>query len=259
MKKVQARWYHKGRLSPIRLIVIHDMEWMERPTTAEDCAQMFKTQGTQASAHVCVDNNTVVRCVDDADTAWAAPGANADGLQMELAGYGHQTRAQWLDPYSKAMLELAAQVCADWCTKYKIPVRKLSQAELKAGRRGFTCHADVSAVYKRSDHGDPGKNFPWEYLLQRVKEIQGGDPPVKGDAPVAPEWPGRYLKTGVVGDDVKAWQRQMRARGVQIPVDGVYGDASRDACLAFQRAQGLDADGVVGPLTWSASWEAAIG
>lgn len=268
MKKIQARWYHRGRISPVRVCVIHSMEWGEKPTTAEDCAQMFKTMTRQASAHVCVDNNSAVRCVSDSDTAWAAPGANSDGLQLEMAGFAKQTREQWLDSYGKALMEVAAMACADWANKYKIPVRKLTQAQLRAGQKGFTSHADVSAVYKRSDHSDPGKGFPWDYFLVRVEDFLDGDPdatkpdPTVNDKPTAPAWPGRYLifDSGipVFGSDVKVWQRQMRARGWILTVDGVYGEESRHTCLLFQDEHGLKADGVVGPLTWQAAWTKPI-
>lgn len=264
MKKVQARHYHKGRISPVRLIVCHDMEWAERATTAEDCARMFATMSRQASAHVCVDNDTAVRCVDDADTAWAAPGANSDGLQLELAGFMKQTREQWLDSYGKAMFAIAAKVCAAWCAKYKIPVRKLTQAELRAGKKGFTSHADVSAVYRRTDHTDPGKGFPWDYFLGLVEDVLEGDDdkekpdPARNDKPQVPAWPGRYLKLGSRGEDVKTWQRQMRARGWSIKVDGIFGPETRGACIVFQEEHDLAVDGVVGPQTWTAAWTEPI-
>ena len=264
MKTVRARWFHKGRIAPIRLIVVHSMEWTERPTTAEDCAHMFKTMTRQASAHVCVDADSAIRCVDDRDTAWAAPGGNADGLQMELAGYARQTRAQWLDEYGRAMLKRAGQICANWSKQHGIPLRKLSRAELKAGRKGIVSHADISAVYKRSDHSDPGGSFPWDFLLEMAEDL--GDP-TKETAPrpegvKAPKWPGRYLSysSGVptAGHDVKTWQRQMRNRGWSIAVDGTYGPQSRGAAIVFQQEQKLQVDGIVGPATWKATWEAPI-
>lgn len=255
MKKVQARWYTGGRISPVRLVVVHSTEAPEKGETAENVANYFRTTGTKASAHVCADNNSVVRCVNDSDTAWAAPGANADGLQLELAGYARQSGSQWLDAYGKDLLKQAAGVCAAWCKKYSIPVRRLTRAELRAGRKGFTSHADVSAVYKRSDHTDPGSGFPWDHLLALVHEAMGREakPPVSS-SPDAPEWPGRYLMIGISGNDVRAWQRQMRQRGWSLDVDGIYGPISQSICVLFQEEHGLLVDGIVGPETWRATW-----
>jgi N-acetyl-anhydromuramyl-L-alanine amidase AmpD len=258
MRLVQARHYHRGRISPIRLIVVHSMEWAEKGTTAEDCARMFATMTRAASAHVCVDNNSVVRSVKDTDTAWAAPGANADGLQMELAGFARQKRADWLDAYSKVMLERAASVAAAWCKLHKIPVKKLSKTELKAGKRGFTTHADVSAVYKRSDHHDPGTGFPWDVFLDMVRDALDGDD--DGDDQVEfPAWkrPLSWPPT-TKGDDVKVWQRQMRKRGWKVDVDGWYSEVDEGVCKAFQKEKRLKVTGAVDEATWRAAWTEPI-
>ena len=71
-----------------------------------------------------------------------------------------------------------------------------------------------------------------------------------------PPWPGRYLMQPPVmkGDDVRAWQHQLRARGYAIDADGAYGPMSAEACRTFQQAAGLSADGVVGPATWEAAF-----
>jgi N-acetyl-anhydromuramyl-L-alanine amidase AmpD len=264
MKSIAARWFTRGRISPIRVVVIHSMEAPEGPQTAENVANYFRTTSTKASAHVNVDNNSAVRSVADANTAWAAPGANADGLQLELAGYARQNREQWLDAYSRDLLQQAAKVTAEWCRKYDIPARRLTRAELKAGKKGVTSHVDVSAVYKRSDHHDPGPGFPWDHFLAAVKNELSGEeksaPPVSSstETPEPPPWPGRYLRLGVEGDDVRTWQRRMRVRGWGIAVDGIYGVQSRDVCVRFQREKDLYADGVVGPITWEAAWEEPI-
>jgi hypothetical protein len=173
---------YTGRIEPIEVVVIHTMEAPEGPQTAENIAAYFAKPATKASAHVCVDSDSEVRCVPDADTAWAAPGANANGLQLELAGYARQTAAEWDDVYSRAMLERAAVVAASWATAYGIPVRHLSVAELKAGARGFVAHDDVSKAFKKSTHWDPGPAFPWDAFLTRVAQLAGGAPP----APAAP-------------------------------------------------------------------------
>lgn len=161
----------------IRLIVIHSMEFPETGDTAESCAQYFQNPCDEhgvprpSAAHLCVDNNSIVRCVLDNNIAGAAPGANHDGLQMELAGYATQTEAEWLDDYGRALLDNAANAAAQWCLKYDIPVRLLTNAELADGvSKGFVSHAQVSEVFKQSDHWDPGPAFPWEFFLQSVEK-----------------------------------------------------------------------------------------
>jgi lysozyme len=71
-------------------------------------------------------------------------------------------------------------------------------------------------------------------------------------------WPGAQFvwpRTPTVsGAAVKLWQDRMIARGFALDNDGVYGPQSRSACLAFQRDQGLVADGIVGRATWLASF-----
>jgi len=71
------------------VVVIHDIEGPEKVTSAESCARYFATMddGRKASAHVCVDADSEVRCVPDEDTAFHAPGCNSDGLGIEHAGY----------------------------------------------------------------------------------------------------------------------------------------------------------------------------
>lgn len=168
---VKARWYTPvvGAPRSVRLIVIHDMEYPEVMTAAEDVARYFASTATHASAHICVDADSIVQCVKDRDVAWAAPGANNDGIQVELAGYGRQTRADWLDVYSTALLNKAADAVAQYTLKYPhIPIKHLTNDELRNGRAGIIGHYQASAVYKGSDHTDPGPNFPWDVFLPLV-------------------------------------------------------------------------------------------
>ena len=154
-----------------RVIVIHSMESPEKGDTAENVARFFQNPGEnrKVSAHLCIDNNSIVQCVFDNDIAFAAPGANRDGIQLELAGFARQTRDEWLDPFSILVLENAANAAAQYCLKYNIPVRHLTNAELKSGQKGIVGHAQVSEVFKKSDHTDPGKGFPWDHFIERVK------------------------------------------------------------------------------------------
>lgn len=165
---------HAG-VRAIRLIVMHSMEFPEKGDTAESCARYFQNpldahnQPRPASAHICVDCDSIIQCVPDNDIAAAAPGSNEDGLHIELAGYARQSEAEWLDEYGKALLDNAAQAAARFCLRYSLPVVRLSDSQLAdRSMRGFVSHAQVSAVFKRSTHTDPGPGFPWTYFLAQV-------------------------------------------------------------------------------------------
>ncbi|GAB3695193.1 hypothetical protein GCM10027590_20530 [Nocardiopsis nanhaiensis] len=93
--------------------------------------------------------------------------------------------------------------------------------------------------------------------------------------PVDWTWPGLYFRhqpaslhpdisrsypTVTTHTSVSVWQSQMAYRGWNIgAVDGAYGAQSQAVCLAFQEEMELTVDGIVGPETWSASWDAPIG
>lgn len=170
MTFIQAAHYRPGRLAPVRLIVLHDMESPESSTTAENVARYFaRADSRVASAHYCIDSDSVVQCVREQDTAYGAKGANADGIHLEHAGYARQTPAEWVDPFGRAMLARSAALTADLCTRYGIPVRRLTPKQIHDGERGICGHGDVTAAYPPgTGHTDPGAGFPWPFYLDLV-------------------------------------------------------------------------------------------
>ncbi|WP_244499294.1 peptidoglycan-binding domain-containing protein [Terribacillus halophilus] len=59
-------------------------------------------------------------------------------------------------------------------------------------------------------------------------------------------YPGSYIRTGSRGENVR---RIQRALGVT--ADGIFGPITRQAVINFQRNNGLGVDGIVGPQTWN--------
>ena len=47
-------------------------------------------------------------------------------------------------------------------------------------------------------------------------------------------------------------QTRLNETGAQLVVDGIYGNATRNAIAAFQGKNGLVVDGTMGPKTWAA-------
>src|SRR5581483_3923679 len=86
--------YHGPRrtLQDIRLIVLHSTEGR----TAESAARYFASPERTGSAHFVIDADYCFRTLAPTWVAWAAPGANHDGLHIEQAGFAHWTREQWL-------------------------------------------------------------------------------------------------------------------------------------------------------------------
>jgi hypothetical protein len=102
--------------------------------------------------------------------------------------------------------------------------------------------------------------------LAEVQAEKGGEvgtpapptlpPPVQG-----PNWPGRLLRVAtpfMEGQDILAWQEQMKHRGWAITADGVYGPQCDHVCRSFQQEKGLGVDGIVGPITWAATWNSPV-
>ncbi|MGC4064846.1 MAG: GH25 family lysozyme [Polyangiaceae bacterium] len=72
------------------------------------------------------------------------------------------------------------------------------------------------------------------------------------------QWPGTHFiwprTPAITGPEVRRWQERVTQRGFSIACDGVYGPQSKAACIAIQRELGLVADGIVGRLTWNATF-----
>ncbi len=93
-----------------------------------------------------------------------------------------------------------------------------------------------------------------------VKAFQK-DKKLTQDGDVGPKtWPVLVIqvKEGSTGDAVRGVQEEFQYRNLSgdpdkgVQVDGIFGPETDDAVRAFQGAVGLDADGIVVPLTWRA-------
>ena len=160
-----------------------------------------------------------------------------------------------------------------WAQGYQATLQTL-ELSFYEGVRAALSSTDPSALAKAVGAspwgtGDFSAVIPRAYALVRGEEpgeADGGAPMHPQPVPeptgaVPPPFDGRDLRVEepyMEGSDVHTWQQRMAVRGWKIVVDGEYGPASEGVCRAFQQEKGLVVDGVVGPVTWNASWTAPI-
>ena len=189
--------FKKGR-SPggIFGLTVHDMEAAEGANTAESCARYFQRSDTRTGgAHYCGDVDSLVQCVRDSDTAAHAPGVNGRHLGLELAGFARQSAAEWHDPYSWKMLQLASGLVAAKAKQYGFPLIYIDRHDLNRGNfRGVTTHNEVSqSNISSSTHWDPGPHFPMREFLEMA---------ARGSHLITPPAASTVLKLGSKGEAV---------------------------------------------------------
>lgn len=208
---------YKGRRRPIRVIVIHTGETQESKTAAEGMCSWAANPAAGGSFHIAVDTDSASRSVDDEDTAWGAPGVNADGLHLELAGRAGQASGDWFDTSSLKIMANGAQVVAALALRHSIPLRWLTDAELADGvSRGLCTHAQASRVFG-GDHWDPGPGFPHDHFIELCRAAAGGqDIPEEDDMQPA----------DLMSNEFAEWMRQVLFIQPPLPNSGVTRDAA---------------------------------
>lgn len=179
---------HDDRTGPVktqgpnRLFVLHTSEGGESTDAAEQLCSFLGTPGDRvvpgsdpprmfgASYHYLLDTNRVLPAVEENVVAYAAAGANQDGIHACFPGKAGQTRAQWLDINSRAMIGQCAELMFDRMPKLGIPFNRLTVAEVVAGEWGYCDHWTITRAYGLSDHTDVGLNFPWDVLAELLED-----------------------------------------------------------------------------------------
>ncbi len=103
-------------------------------------------------------------------------------------GPGAAPMSRWDDGPHTAMLHNAAELVAQLCLAYNVPIRMVGPVGLRLGRKGICEHSDVSAAWHQSSDWDVG-NFPRRRFVRLVKKeadkIRRGQQPPKTDRRVA--------------------------------------------------------------------------
>jgi hypothetical protein len=159
-----AAAHHGGRRSMalVRLIVLHSTEG----SSARGAAAWFANPASAGSTQLVVDDRECYRTLPDDVVPYGAPGANEDGLHLEMAGFAGWTRAQWLER-GEDTIRRAAALAADWSATYGIPLVFVDADGLKRKESGVTTHWEVTrGLNGGKGHVDPGPGFPMDVFMR---------------------------------------------------------------------------------------------
>lgn len=248
----QARFFTPGRKSRPIWIVIHTAETKETEDAAEALARYASKMpdNRHASWHYSVDSNSVQKSVEETDTAWAVGPGNGLSINIELAGTAAQSKAQWDDTYSRSLLDQAARLVADIATRNQIPLVHPTTEDVLALVPGVIGHDQVSrasalaeqrlmkkspwwngATWVRTNHYDPGPNFPWTSFIELAREYVGSAPPM---TVASTDGVPRRSVMGERGNDVMRWQRFLNEKGFgPLVEDGIHGPRTETASKRY--------------------------
>lgn len=193
----------------IKNIIIHVT--VNTPGTPAENVANYQIDSQSGSYHELTDT-TIKHLIENTDDwlTWSTGNwGNNIGLHRSFVMWGTETRAQWLK--YDAMLREAAKRDAEWCRKYNIPPVKLTAADLRAGKKGFTGHLETGQAWGGTDHVDPGTGFPWDVYLGYVRDHLNGTDKKKEGNMLTTRYFTDFIKgfIGPVISDVKDIRQQL--------------------------------------------------
>jgi hypothetical protein len=127
--------------------------------------------------------------------------------------------------------------------------RPADQSEAACAQR----YSFAQAIYDQLGGDNPSRPDtpgPDPYMESDKPAASGKKPYV---TPVMEFWPPRMLDEGMEGPDVQFYQAALLCHGYSVlTANGIFDASTTKAVKAFQAEHGLDADGVIGPLTGGA-------
>lgn len=159
-----------GGWQPVNVIVIHSAVMDLYCGAARDLSE-WAQGGSGLSWHYSVDSCEEFQNVWDNTVAWHC-GWNYGKIGIEMCETPSQDKSRWNTREHEDLLARTAALVRALCRYYDIPMRKLSTADLVAGKKGICGHDDIPRKY--TSHWDPGA-FPWGRFLGLVRGEDTGN------------------------------------------------------------------------------------
>lgn len=195
-----------------------------------------------------IDNGTISR-------AQFCNGTTGYGLYQ----WTYQPRQEWLYDASKR------EGCSIGDEDFQL---RFSVWELRNHFRGvwdmlttshntYECVKKVCEVYENPAIWNTGARYQAALAIEKQLKAKPDPTPTPKPTPT-PEpaketyWPPRMICRGMSGTDVELAQVLLKIRGYAINyISGKFDELLVEQITKFQSANGLDADGIIGPLTWA--------
>ena len=220
------------RNNKIDKITIHHMAG---DLSVETCGNVFQQRRASSNYGIGSDGR-VGMYVEEADRSWASSNAANDNRAVTIEVANSSTGGNW--PVSDAALAKLIDLCVDICQRNGI--EKLKFTGDKNGN--MTMHNYFAATLCPG----PYLESKFQYIADEVNKRIGIEEEVYNVNL-------KVLRKGSEGADVKALQTLLIGYGYSCGsygADGDFGSATDKAVKAYQKANGLDVDGIVGPASW---------
>lgn len=149
----------------------------------------FFNRGQHASSHAAADGYQLSGdWVPDERAAWTLLNGNPRSLNLELCGFAHWTREQWLSEgwvdgvwNPRQMIRHAAKWTRQKCDRHNVPRRLLTPDQVANNERGIIDHFRYTIGKKDGNHTDVGKNYPFDVFMSDVEAAGSGPAPIEDE------------------------------------------------------------------------------
>ena len=215
----------------------------------------FSYASTKASSNYGIDKDGKVGLfVEERNRSWCTSSSANDNRAVTIECASDTTH-----PYTmhSVVYETLVKLCTDICRRNG--KTKLLWFDTKNQRLNYNPAANEMVITVHRDYANKACPGDWLYsrlgdLASRVTKALGGSSAPATSTTTSPKTTEtivrKNIKMGDEGDDVKVLQQTLNQVGnYGLVVDGIFGSKTKAAVLDFQQKNGLDADGICGPIT----------
>ena len=197
--------------------------------------------------------------VDEANRSWCTSSSYNDNRAITI-----ECASDTTDPYrmNDIVYTQLINLCTDICKRNG--KSKMVWLPTKSQRMNYEPRANEMLITVHRDYAN--KSCPGEWLYSRLSDLANqvnkrlasgtGASSSSASPGTAPSTDKKTthatLRRGSEGEEVKTLQSLLnKVWGTNLAVDGIFGYRTSNAVVYFQSKNGLDPDGIVGPLTWA--------